>query len=529
MKKATRVTALILSASLVILASGCKREESVSGDVSFGETYPLDTNVTLKYWMPIDENITANVAEYSQTEFAKAAVKQTGVKIEYLHPAIGQETEQFNLLISSGELPDIIESGWYEFPGGPAKAIEDGYIVSLGDYMAKYAPNLSKYLAENPDIDKAIKTDEGEYYEFPFVRGDEKLLISAGPIARMDLIEKLGLAMPVTYDDWYNMLKAFKSAGIEIPLSFNATNSSEITQLLGVFGANTGFYKDGDTVKFGPLEPEYKETLMMLSKWFSEGLLDKNFTTTDSKIRESNVLSGRVGATYGSGGGNLGKWINALPSNSKIKLSALPFPKKTESETGAKFKPVSSPFPGIGAAVSATGKNKELTVKYLDFFYGEEGHRLANFGVEGKSYKMVDGKPTYTDLIMKNPDGLSVSQAMAMYQRAYGAGPFVQSKDYIEQYYALAQQQQALTYWADELSYTQEHMIPKILCSNEESIQMAEITNNINTYVDEMTLKFICGMESFDNWDAFIKQIKKYKADDAIKIQQAAYERYIKR
>lgn len=116
MKKATRVTALILSASLVILASGCKREESVSGDVSFGETYPLDTNVTLKYWMPIDENITANVAEYSQTEFAKAAAKQTGVKIEYLHPAIGQETEQFNLLISSGELPDIIESGWYEFP-----------------------------------------------------------------------------------------------------------------------------------------------------------------------------------------------------------------------------------------------------------------------------------------------------------------------------------------------------------------------------------------------------------------------------
>lgn len=102
MKKATRVTALILSASLVILASGCKREESVSGDVSFGETYPLDTNVTLKYWMPIDENITANVAEYSQTEFAKAAAKQTGVKIEYLHPAIGQETEQFNLLIPSG-------------------------------------------------------------------------------------------------------------------------------------------------------------------------------------------------------------------------------------------------------------------------------------------------------------------------------------------------------------------------------------------------------------------------------------------
>lgn len=529
MKKFTKATALILSALLMVSLAGCKEEKTVGGGTAFGDTYPLNTDVTLSYWMGINENVTASVTEYSQTEFAKAAAEQTGVKVEYRHPAIGQETEQFNLLIASGDLPDIIESTWYEFPGGPAKAIEDEYIIPIGEYFEKYAPNLSKYLAENPDIDKAIKTDEGEYYEFPFVRGHEKLLISAGPIVRQDLLDKLSIEKPVTYDDWYNMLVAFKNDGIEIPLSYIATKSAEITNLVGSFGGSTEFYKDGDTIKFGPLEPEFKETLMMLSKWFSEGLIDPNFTTTDSKIREANVLSGRVGVTYGSGGGQLGKWIQALPEDSEIKLASLPFPTKNASDTGAKFKPVSSPFPGIGAAISTSSKNVELAVKYLDYFYGEEGSRLANFGVEGKSYTMVDGVPTYTETIMKNPDGLSVSQAMAMYQRAYSTGPFVQDKGYIEQYYALPEQQEALNNWSYELGYTQGFKIPKILCTSEEATEMAEITNNISTYLDEMILKFINGMESFDNWDAFINQLKAYKVDRAIEIQQGAYNRFITR
>ena len=529
MKKIQKAAALIMSALLIMSLVGCKKDAKVAGGVDFGDTYPLSTDVTLSYWMGINENVTASVTEYSQTEFAKAAAEQTGVNVEYRHPAIGQETEQFNLLIASGDLPDIIESTWYEFPGGPAKAIDDGYIIPLGDYLEKYAPNLSKYLSENPDIDKAIKTDEGTYYEFPFVRGHEKLLISAGPIVRRDLLEKLSIDEPVTYDDWYNMLTAFKNDGVEIPMAYIATKSSEITNFVGSFGGSTEFYKDGDTVKYGPLEPEYKETLMMLAKWFSEGLIDKNFTTTDSKIREANVLSGRVGVTYGSGGGQLGKWINALPADSEIKLSALPFPKKSASETGAKFKPVSSPFPGIGAAISTSSKNVELAVKYLDYFYSEEGSRLANFGVEGKSYTMVDGVPTYTDVIMKNPDGLSVSQAMAMYQRAYSTGPFVQDKGYIEQYYSLSEQQQALNYWSDELAYTQSFKIPKILCTSDEAVEMAEITNNISTYLDEMTLKFINGMESFENWDVFINQLKAYKVDRALEIQQAAYNRFMSR
>ena len=44
-----------------------------------------------------------------------------------------------------------------------------------------------------------------------------------------------------------------------------------------------------------------------------------------------------------------------------------------------------------------------------------------NFGVEGESYELKDGYPTFTDLILNNPDGLSATQALSKYTHcSYG-------------------------------------------------------------------------------------------------------------
>ena len=69
---------------------------------------------------------------------------------------------------------------------------------------------------------------------------------------------------------------------------------------------------------------------------------------------------------------------------------------------------------------------------------------LFNFGVEGVSYEMKDGYPTYTDEVMKNPDGLSITQALSKYNLASYSGPFVQDRRYVEQYSALPQQKRPL-------------------------------------------------------------------------------------
>ena len=67
---------------------------------------------TLTYWMKLPGNIATSVANYAETPFAKEYMKRTGIEVTYTHPAQGQEDEALNLLLASGNLPDIIETDW---------------------------------------------------------------------------------------------------------------------------------------------------------------------------------------------------------------------------------------------------------------------------------------------------------------------------------------------------------------------------------------------------------------------------------
>jgi ABC-type glycerol-3-phosphate transport system substrate-binding protein len=61
----------------------------------------------------------------NELQMLPLAEKETGVKFPFVHPAAGNQNEQLNLMLASGELPDMIHWGWKNFPGGPAKAIQE--------------------------------------------------------------------------------------------------------------------------------------------------------------------------------------------------------------------------------------------------------------------------------------------------------------------------------------------------------------------------------------------------------------------
>ena len=169
----------------------------------------------------------------------------------------------------------------------------------------------------------------------------------------------------------------------------------------------------------------------------------------------------------------------------------------------------------------------ELAARLLDYSYSEEGFMLNNFGIEGESYDMVGEYPTYKEVITKNPDGLAMSQALPLYVRAANEAPFVQDVRYIEQYYALKQQSDALAIWGN--NNDEKHRMPQITLTNEESDEYTKIINDIETYRDEMATKFIMGEESFDNFGTYVETLKSMKIDRAVEIQQAAYDRFISR
>lgn len=538
-----RLLGLVLSTVLVTsVLSGCGNEvkessekpdttsettvvsSEVSSEVTEEFSYPIDTKETLTWWGDLNSNVSKKATSLNETPLAAALQEATGVEVEYIHPPSGQAKDQLGILIGSGELPDIIQYSWMNYTGG-VNAVLGDVIVDLTEAIDKWAPNLKKYLEEHPEVDRLVKTDDGRYYGFPMIQGADKLLTYQGIIVREDWLKKVKMDVPETIDDWYNVLSAFKNdLGVDtplVPLRLHYNNG-----FLGAWGINNTFFVDEGVIKYGPYEPAYKDALETFAQWHAEGLFGNEFATMDSTTLKAKILNSEVGAFIGSIGGNMGSYIPALQEiNPEANLVAAPSAVLNEGVT-PEFGQRAAYFTGNTCSITTSCENLELAVRLLDYGYSEEGHMLYNFGIEGESYEMINGYPTYTEEILNNSEGLAIGAAMAQYTRAPYQGPFVQDVRYIEQYYTLPQQVEALEVFS--ATNMKEHLLPTLSFTTEETNELAEITSNITTHVDEMTLKYIMGMKDFANYDTeYTEVLEKYGVKQALEIYNAAYQRYL--
>lgn len=524
--------AIVMLLVLAVGLSGCEQAGAGDGTANDGGNRAKE-NVNgpiLTYWAELNGNAAGVKSKFRDVPFFQEWQKRTGVALTFIQPPANQAMEAINVMLASGDLPDMIEYEWSKFPGGPEKAIKDGVILRLNEAIDKYAPNLKRYLEQHPDIDNQIRTSDGSYYQFPFVQADDRLRTYQGPIVRKDWLDELGLGIPETIDDWEAMLRAFKERkGVEAPLTFlglpNPLFGVEGGAFVGAFGVKKGFYLEEGQIRFGPAEPGYRDFLELMRRWYAEGLLDRNIASVDSETQDISMITGRSGASIWNAGAGLGTWVPVMrESDPGAELAPAPYPVLREGDR-PKFGQL-TPVIGSsgGVAISARSGNIEDAVRMLDYGYGPEGHLLFNFGIEGVSYEMKDGYPAYTDLILRNPDKLAPSQALAMYTRASYFGPFVQDVRYMEQYYSLPVQKEAVRLWSDTDAVL--HALPTVPRTERENATYSAIMQDVSTYVDEMSLKFILGIEPMDSFDAYVEQLLALDVDEAIGIQQSALDRY---
>lgn len=487
--------------------------------------YPIE-GLELSYWLELNATVAATKTSLADTEYANALEEATGVKVDYLHPAQGQAKEAFNLMLASGDLPDLIENNYFNsYPGGPVKAIEDGVVLDLTDLIPVYAPNYASYLAANPEVDKMLKTDDGRYYMFPFVRGDGRLSTYFGPIVNKAMLDQYGLDLPETMDDWYVMLSTMKQNGVEVPLTYQAwmMGDGNGSPFRGAYGVAKDFYVEDGVVKWGSMEPGYKEFLEEFSKWYAEGLLDPDIASAGREQVEEKLFAGNAGASIGYNASRLGGWINATEGQDGFDFVGVQFPVKNSGDT-VKFAQKDFPVNGTGVVISANIDESKIegTLRYLDYFYSEEGLLLNNFGIEGASYEMLDGVPTLTDSILSADDP---SSEFANYARSGYSGPFIQSWDFYKQYgFKYEQQKDAVAVWSDSDALT--YKMPFVTPTPEESEELAAIMSQINTYRDEMYAKYLFGVESVDSYDEYVQNLVDMGIVRAIEIQQGALDRY---
>ena len=545
-----KFVALLLVFVLILSTVGCGKttEESSTTDNGSGGDAPVESGAETKeetaqeeftypmeekeftYWMELVANINQVVTNQIEAPFSTALAKATGVKVNYEHPVANQAKEQFNLMVASGELPDIFEYNILaDYPGGPEKAISDGVIVDLTELLPKYAPNLYQFYQDNPDLAKLAKTDTGKYYSFPFVRGDESLMVFFGPVVNGKWLEDLGLEYPETMEEWHTMLTRFKNEkGAVAPLTYEPWMLSDGngSPFVGAFGIAEDFYLDEQgKIQYGSIQPGYKKFLETFNTWYEEGLLDADIETVNREQVAAKLTTGESGASMGFMASRMGTWIAATEGDPNYNFVGVKYPVENKGDIPMFSQKDVAINSSMGDTYITTAcEDIEGAMRYLDYGYSEEGKKLYNFGIEGESYEMKDNYPTYTDTILKNPE-YTVVEAMAMYARSNYYGPFIQRKEYIEQYgYTYPQQKGANELWS--ISNVDKYRMPKVTATPEESEELAMIMNTIQTYRDEMQVKYIMGIEELDTYDTYVQNVKDMGIDRAIEIYEAALERF---
>ena len=503
-------------AILLVLVFGLGALPASAGTVS-------DEPVTLTWFFPTNPSWQKLVTDLNEIMYFQEAEKITGVHIDWQVPPLGQEKEQFNLMINSGDLPDLImhDTGVYSYPGGGDKAIEDGAYLRLNELIEEYAPNYWALINSTDNFRSESKTDEGNIWGFSMVEANRQGAWT-GMAIRQDWLDQLGLATPVTFDDWHSTLTAFKDElGAEAPLLIPTTGLTWDDSLIAGFDVGKSFFKIDDVVKFGPIEEGYRDYLTTLNQWYSEGLIDKDFSTRTAESTDALIYNNKAGAWHE--GFYMLNQRTKLADSDTFHLVGIAAPVRNVGDK-AHLRQSNNYVRGYETSISATCKTPEIAAKYLDFAYSPEGFMLSNYGIEGMTYELDEaGTPYLTDMMLNDPNGLSINETIHYYLFHHGPMNRVWDRDkdgYTDDENAC----EAIWGTADD-----SYVMPPVTRNADEGSRYATIMADVEAYVNEMTVKFINGMASLDEYDAFVEQIKSMGIEEAIGIQQTALDRFLAR
>ena len=532
--------ALCMATSLVACSGG---DSSSGGDTSTGgDTSGAETDVTANApenfnaeGMPIvNEEITVDTwieggtdIDWTKNGFVEAVAEESGVRMEVTPIAAADSVTQRNLRLASGDYPELFLLDWTSlltFTDVMEYGVKEQVLMPITDYIDAYGTKMKTIMEDHPDYRETITATDGEIYGFPRFSECYHCLAYPKFYIRQDWLDDLGLEIPETPEEFVEVLRAFRDEkGATVPMSMdsstlsNVGNSGCFTSAFGL--VSTGYYQTDGQLHYGAYESAYKDYLAWLNELYTEGLLDRNFNTLDSQTVGANIMTGMSGVSAGYAGGSLGVWVpTARETTPEYALSGV---RSLVAERGdTPMFSQHSDVGGINGYITSSCENVEAAIQFLNYGYTEPGNLLMNFGIEGESFEMKDGKPLYLDSVINSSQGFT--QAIAQYAFNPPWGPYIQQADFCTQSYA-DYQNQALTDWAD--SDVLDHFVPT-LAITENADQYSTIKSEVDTFISENFILFVTGEKSLNEFDSYLDTLKGMGIEDMIAIYQNAYDIY---
>ncbi len=328
------------------------------------------------------------------------------------------------LNIGGNTVPDVI---LYQTTKGENGSLAlNGALVPISDY-SDWTPNFNARVEEfglQSAIDE-LKLSDGKLYYLPSLT--DIPFYDGGLILRQDYLEQKGFEAPKTFDDLYEILKAYKAdypdsypltilAGPRVLYRMTMPSWGISLGKNGASGTNTLSWDYENGVYFeGAISEQYKQYITYFAKLYAEGLLDPEMADPiDGDRWTQKMANGSAMATYAYydqiGGVEAASEIEGLDLNMYPALAG---------PAGAHHQPKSSTGSGIMfPAKTAQRDDFEQVVRAIDnCFFSEEAAKIWCLGVEGVTYTEKDGVITYADELVNSPDGVYKTM-----QVKYGCG-----------------------------------------------------------------------------------------------------------
>ncbi|NQX58375.1 extracellular solute-binding protein [Paenibacillus qinlingensis] len=476
----------------------------------------------------------ANQGAWQDLWISKHLEEKLGGKIVATEVDDASWNEKKNLAFAAGELPDFFMTNNAFTSTDVLNYGQQGQLIRLNELIDKYAPNIKKFLDANPDVKKSITDPKGNIYALPGVNPVKREASIGRYWINKQWLDKLGLKMPTTLDEFYTVLKAFKEKdpngngkADEIPASGSTANplSMIVLSALGlVEGSWNGITLDktGNKVIYAPQQPEYKEYLIFMNKLFKEGLIDPEYYTQNIQAYRGKAQQGLVGFFF-----------DAAPvlSVGAEKYTDYPsFPPLTSPQNNTKMWPVQRivTLGGLSSmAITSKNKNPEATMRIFDYAYTPEGGMSIRFGPDVGVLRQDAG-------VVKNSDNTWQFKNPADIDSYTYRSKFVtnMSLTYTDQFSVNNKEAPDSIFLTQNIVNNQipygKPIYPNVFLTAAETEKVNKIQTDLKTYAEQLEAKFIYGETPISKWDEYIATLQKIGSKDLIDVYQAAFDRWNK-
>ncbi|MFC4011314.1 extracellular solute-binding protein [Nonomuraea purpurea] len=543
MREISRRQALVGLGALTFLAAGCGEDEAAKKGAQdltsnkAGAMANYGVNQQFKATEPLSFDVLYNNHPFYPIKndwlFWTELNKRTNVTFKPVVVPLSDYEQKRALLIGAGDAPFIIPK---TYTPQEEPFVASGAILAVSEYvdlMPNFKDKIAKWNLEG-DLKELMQAD-GRYYLLPGLH--EEIWIDYSLAVRTDILEKLKLEVPKTWEDLYTVLKAMKAEHPDLyPMTDRwgiPTAGGNLLKMVGqAYGTQGGWdYHNatfdtatGKYVFTGAME-QYKQMLVYLNKLVKEKLLDPESFTQSDDTAKAKFTAGKSFVISTNAQTLVNEYRSQLEkTNPDAKIVKIPVPVGPlgEVKVGTRLEN------GIMISKKALeNKNFVAMMQFIDWlWYSDAGLEFAKWGVEGVTFTK-DASGNYK--LAKDVDYVALNPGAPKHlQKDFGFGNGVFA-------YGGSTKLLESTFSEEELEFQKVMKARKALpvdpprpFNADEREQATLWETPLEDYVTQNTLKFILGERDLGEWDAYVKELEGKNMGSYINLINTAYERFKK-